>query len=220
MKTKFLIILPILFLALISLNFHCGDPVDAKPFDHTFEIPVDIYPLKKVYSLNDTIWLTTDVPTQYLFDTKTNSNVLADSGSISLWVGYNEFGTHITNPPNGFADVITAGGVNLDRINSQWGTTGTAESYGCGRPDYTCRIGFKPLQKGVYSIALPIDQYLESCPAKRVPYYASITYRFKNVDLGLDIFNSLSKNDKGGNDGINYFTTQVRNRTTFIFAVQ
>lgn len=220
MKTKFLIILPILLFALLSFNFRCVDEAVAKPFEHTFEIPVDIYPLKKVYSLTDTIWLTTDVPTQYLFDTKTNSNVLVDSGMISISAGYNEFGTYITNPPNGFADVITAGGVNLDRFNSQWGTTGYAESYGCGRPDYTCRIGFKPLQKGVYSLMLPTDQFLESCPAKRVPYYASITYRYKNVDLGLDVFNSLSKNDKGGNDGINFYNGKIRDRLVFVFSVQ
>jgi len=190
-----------------------------KPFDNSFEIPVDIYPLKKVYTLTDTIWIETDVPDKFLFDLKTNRNILVDSGKITFSATFNEFGTYITNPPNGLADVISLGGVNTNRNLSQWATRGFIENYGCGQLNYKCKIGFKPNYKGAYWLSLPKD-LLGSCVNKVIPYYATISFKFKNVDLNMDVFNSLSKNDKGGNDGIKFYTDKINNREGFVFMVE
>jgi hypothetical protein len=37
---------------------------------------------------------------------------------------------------------------------------------------------------------------------------------------GLDVFNTLSTNDKGGRDGIEFYTNKIINREVFIFRVQ
>src|SRR5215213_4843203 len=108
-------ILAILFISVITMNFRCDKDYASKPFEQTFEVPVDIYPLKKSYSLTDTIWIETDITGKSLFDTKTNQTILVDTGKIIFGSGFNQFGTYITNPPNGFCDVITANGVNTNR---------------------------------------------------------------------------------------------------------
>jgi hypothetical protein len=181
---------------------------------------VDISPLKKTYTLNDTIWIETDVPGKFLFDLNSNQNINADTGKIDFYASFNEFGTYVQNPPNGFCTVVTQAGVNADRQFSQWGTSIYVKDFGCGQPDYKIKIGLKPNVKGSFWLILGKDRLMGTCTNKVVPYYASISYKYKNVDLGLDVFNALSTNDKGGNDGIVYYTNQIRNREIFVFSVQ
>ena len=107
MTNKYSVIIIILFVSLLTMNFRCMKDVEPRPFEQAFLIPVDIYPLKKSYSLTDTIWIETDLTNKFLFDTKSNQNILVDSGQITFGAGFNEFGTYITNPPNGFCDIIT-----------------------------------------------------------------------------------------------------------------
>lgn len=57
------------------------------------------------------------------------------------------------------------------------------DGYGCGQPNYKCKIGFKPSQKGTYWLSLFEEQLMGSCSNKIVPYYALVSYKYKNVDL-------------------------------------
>jgi hypothetical protein len=212
-----LILVPI---SLSIMNFRCSKEIlEPEPPEQAFQIPVSIYPLKKSYSLTDTIWIETDSQTKLIFDTRSNQNILADTGKISFGAVFNRFGASITNPPNGFCDIISLNGVNINRQLSQWGTGFLFDGYGCGQSNYRCKIGFKPNQKGTYFLSLFEEQFMGSCNNKIVPYYALVSYKYKNVDLNLDIFNSLSNNDKGGSDGIKFYTDKINNREFCIFRV-
>ena len=130
---------PILILIIISvftMNFRCEKDIQGRPLDYTFLIPVDIYPLKKSYSVADTIWIETDITSKILFDSKINQNVLVDTGQITFAASFNEFGTNITNPPNGFCDVITINGTNNNRKLAHWATYGSIPNVGCGQLTY------------------------------------------------------------------------------------
>lgn len=219
MTKKHSILISFLLVSVVTMSFRCAKDVPA-PFTNTFEVPVDIFPLKKIYSLTDTIWLETDLPSKALYDININQNIIADTGQITLGAGFNEFGTYITNPSNGFCDVISPGGVNITRVLSAGGTGGSSGRYGCGQADYKTRVGFKPNYKGTYWLSLTKNLLFESCPNKIVPYYATISFKFKKVDLNMDVFNSLSKNDKGGNDGIKFYSDKINTREGFVFRVE
>ncbi|MEO6539489.1 MAG: hypothetical protein ABIN74_00805 [Ferruginibacter sp.] len=219
MHKRSVTILFIIFISLPALKFRCYKEPTPRPFDHNFEAAVDIFPVKKTYSLTDTIWIETDLPTKFLFDTKISQSILADTGNMSFGAGFNEFGTYITNPPNGFCDIITLNGVNINRVLSHWASSVTVNNFSCNRPDYKYRIGFKPNHKGTFHLSLPKDIFFESCPNKIVPYYALISFKYKNIDLGRDIFDALSKNDKGGNDGIKFYHQAIDERRFFVFKV-
>jgi hypothetical protein len=218
MHKKYITLLAVILLSLPALKFRCSKDIIPES-DHSFEAAVDIYPVKKTYSLTDTIWIETDLPSKFLYDTKISQAIVADTGNMSFGAGYNEFGTYITNPANGFCDVITANGVNTNRALSQWATTVTVNNFSCGRPDYKYRIGFKPNQRGTFHLTLPHDIFFESCPNKVVPYNATISFKYKNADLGQDIYDALSANDKGGNDGIIFYHQAISLRRTFVFKV-
>jgi hypothetical protein len=214
-----LILVSILFFSLLTLNFRCEkEPPVA--FEHTFEIPVDIYPLKKAYSLTDTIWLETVVTGKFLFDTKTQQSLLADSGSITFRATYFAFGSSIKNPGNGFCDVISSPGAIADRELSITTTVAAVNNYGCGQPSYKIKVGFKPNYRGTYSLSLLKYILLLNCPNRVLRYNATISYRYKNVDLNMDVFNSLSYTDKGRSDGNKFHTDGIKNREEFVFKVE
>jgi hypothetical protein len=218
MKKQITVTVIVLAIAVLTMNFHCyKDPV-ALPFDHQFAAAVDIYPLKKTYALTDTIWIETDLPTKFLNDIQSGQSINADTGKINFTGNFNEFGTGITNPANGFCDIITSNGVNINRDLSQWGTGGGLE-YGCGQSNYKCKIGFKPNYTGTYGLFLKQNDFLGSCPAKIKPFYATISYKYKNVDLNMDVFTSLPQNLKGSNNG-SFYINKINNREVFIFKVE
>lgn len=220
MNNKYTILL-LLLIAVLTMNFRCmREDIEQRPYEQSFQVPVDIYPLKKTYSLSDTIWIETDITGKSLFDTRSNQLILADTGQLHFEASFNRFVTDVTNPPNGFCDVITHRGVNTDRYLGYWSTGGFVNQYGCGLPTYKCRIGFKPLIRGTYYLILANNKLFESCTNKVRPYHAELSFRYKSPDLGLDVFNAMSKNDKGGNDGIRFYTEKINNREAFVFRVE
>ena len=206
-----------LFACLFSMGFQCRrEPVD---FSYAFRAEVDIYPLKKIYSLTDTIWIETDLPNKSLFDTKSNQNINADTGQVSLMVNYNEFASTLRNPSNGLCDVITINGANKDRYLFPGGVQAFI-TYGCSQPNYKTRIGFKPNYKGVFRIQFLKDQIFQNCSNKVIKYYATLSYRFKAVDLNLDILNALPEKDRDGAEGTKLYTEKINNREMFVFKVE
>lgn len=220
MNNKYTILL-LLLIAVLTMNFRCvREDIEQRPYEHSFRVPVDIFPQKKTYSLSDTIWIETDITDKSLFDTKSNQLILADTGQLYFEAAFNRFGTDVTNPPAGFCDVITTRGINTGRYLGFWGTNGFLDQYGCGLTTYKCRIGFKPLIRGAYFLMLTGNRPFESCTNKLRPYYAELSFRYKSSDLGVEIFNALPDNLKGGNDGIRFYTEKLNNREAFVFKVE
>lgn len=209
--------LTLLFTCIVCMGFRCEeDPIN---FNYNFQVQVDVFPLKKIYSLTDTIWIETDIPNKILFDNKSNQSINADTGQLALMINYNEFTSNTRNPSNGLCDVITANGVNTDR-NLFPGGVQTFIVYGCGQPNYKTRIGFKPNYKGVFRIQFLKDQVFQNCTNKIIKYYATMSYRFKAVDLNLDLLNALPEKDRDGNEGTQLYTQMISNREMFVFKVE
>jgi len=216
-KTWGLILLTI---ATLNIQFHCRYDGPVRPFDYTFEIPVDILPLKKVYTTNDTIWLQLDVTGKLLFDTKTSQAINADTTMIIVASTYAEFGTNTRNPQNGLAQVITEPGVIAERQTGFGYTSATVSNYGCGKPTFKIKIGFKPNYPGTFSLNLRKDLMLQGCMGKVIPVYSTYWYKFKQVDLNGEILNTLSGNDLGGNSNRSVLQESIAKREMFVFTVQ
>ena len=216
---KFVFALTFAIIIIMSMNFRCSKGyILPPPNDYEFIADVDIYPLKKTYSLSDTIWIETDLPSKDLFDNITGQNINADTCNIPFGATYNEFGMSVTNPSNGFCKIISSDAyVAVDR--APW-STGALIHYGCGQPSFKCRVGFKPLYPGAYYLALSSFGRLERCPSKVKPINAIIAYTYKNVDLNLDVYNSLPASIKGDSNSVASFTDQINNREIFVFTVQ
>ena len=220
MKRNTITLAVMLVVSVCSMNVDCNKRglTDFHPDDYKFEIPVKITELKKTYALADTIWIETNQTAKTLFDLKSNSLVTADTGFITFGGSFNEFGTTITNPPNGFCDVITPAGLNVGKDNGYWGT-GVRFEYGCGQPDYKVRLGFLPHYRGTFYLQLYEQDNLQACPEKHIRYYAQANYKYEALDLGLDIFNSLTDNQQGGKDGRDFYRKEIAAKEIFVFQV-
>lgn len=220
MRHNVIAMLALLGASMLIMGVDCyKKPYPVPPADYSFEIPVKIFPVKRTYALTDTIWIETDIPAKFLYDTKSAQTINADTGKVFFAASYNEFGTYIVNPANGFCDVITqATGVNQDRNLGTWGTGGSKVD-GCGQPDYRIRIGFKPNYRGAYGLYLLENLLLASCPSKIKPYNADVSFKYEAADLGFDIFNALSDKDKGGKSGVQILTDKINKKEVFVFLV-
>jgi hypothetical protein len=210
----------LLLAALFGMNFRCEKDALDRPFDHTFEIGVDIYPLKKSYRTTDTIWLETDVSGKSLFDTESRSLVVADTGSVDFSVSYYGFNTGLSDPPGSFADVIAFNQANTHRTTSPWNTVGAILDYGCGQPGYKLRVGFKPNHKGTYTLILPTPSIMGSCSNKVIPYHATLSYKYKASDLNMDVLTAFSKAQNLRNDQEQYYKNLMNNGRCFVFTVE
>jgi hypothetical protein len=221
MKRNTITLAVMLVVSICSMNVDCynrADSTDFHPIDYKFEIPVKITELKKTYALADTIWIETNQTAKTLYDVMSNSLVTADTGFITFGASFNEFGTAITNPPNGFCDVLSPAGLNVGKDNGYWGTSVRYE-YGCGQPDYKVRLGFLPHYRGTFYLSLLEQDYLQACPQKHIRYYAQMAYKYEAPDIGLDIFNSLPDNLQGGNGGRDFYRKGIADKEIFVFQV-
>lgn len=213
-------IMLLLLVAFFGMNFQCEKDDLLPPFDHTFEAGVDIYPLKKSYRTTDTIWLETDITGKSLFDTESGRVVLADTGSIDLFVSYYGFNTGLSDPSGSFADVIAFNQVNTHRSTSPWNTGGVIQDHGCGQTSYKLRLGFKPNHKGTYSLLLPMPQIMGSCSNKAIPYHSTITYKYKPSDLNMDVLMAFSQSQDWRNDQVKYYSGLMNEGKLFVFTVE
>ena len=220
--TRHLKAISLIAASVLASNFRCKQEVEPLLPEQVFEVPVKLYPARKTYSLADTIWLETDVPDKFLLDTKTGQKVKVDSAQLPLRATLNRFGTQITNPPGGFADVITTSGVNTNRELGHWATTGFLDAFGCGQLNYRARIGFRLTVQGTYAFALWTDQHelLGTCPGRVAPYYAFLNYRFQNADRNLDLLNSLTSINGISKESIAYYQKEVQQGRAFVVKVK
>ena len=200
-------------------NFRCQKD-EMRPFDQEFEIPLSISPLKKTYSITDTIWLEAEVTGKQLRDRKVNAEVLSDTGKLFFTASYYGFGTGLSKPAGGFCDVITSNGVNTNRRLEEWSSVASIDIDGCTQTSYRFKIGFKLNHKGTYSLLLPKDLLFFSCPNKLVPYHASSSYKFTASDLNADVFNELANKENFGKDAKNHYTEKLSNKELFVFRVE
>lgn len=217
---KLVTLAALVFISFFTMNFRCQKEQNIRPFDHHFETGVVIHPVKTTYSLADTIWLETDVSGKLLFDKVSNQLILADTGNISFQASFDGFGLQLSNPPNGFCEIIAPVGVNVTQTFSSWATQGMVKDYGCGQTSYRVRIGFKPNYNGTYGLLLPNDQLVGSCPGKIVLYHAALSYKFKDASLGLAVFNDLASQENLGSDAKKHFISMISERRAFVFKVE
>src|SRR5689334_5265649 len=110
-----------MFIVLVCMGTQCEK--DAIEHTYNFVEKVDLYPAQKSYKVGDTIWLEYRNAAKMLFDTKTKQNILADSVSIGFQISFNSrMYKSPVNPLDGFCDIISANGVNVNRHLGVYGT--------------------------------------------------------------------------------------------------
>lgn len=203
---KNLMILVISLFGLISLNFRCGreyppPETDKKPI-HYFEMPLGFYPVKKNYSIGDTIWIEANVSDKMLMDMSKLARASIDSTKFNVPITYHVVNKQVLVPAGGFCEFInpdqlklsTSDGYYDSKYNVYWNyNTAAIVNFGCGISTLKFKIGLKLKAKGDFYVGLA-QSGLTACEQKITPIAQSlVSFKFDVTDVNLDVYNEMPK---------------------------
>lgn len=89
MKLSFTDILVVASMTLMTMGFQCekGDYVESK-IDYQFSEKLILAPYKKVYAINDTIWVQFQTTNKSLFDKSSSSRIATDTTFLNITFNY------------------------------------------------------------------------------------------------------------------------------------
>jgi hypothetical protein len=191
-----------------------------EPPKYDFRELVSLSPAKKIYSVNDTIFLTFKTNTKTLFDTMSNqrlqSTVIKFIFGATLLPKYST----PTNPSGGFCNFIIPSGVSANYNFSQSGTSAYFQ-VGCDNSSgYDVRIGIILKYQGIYVLDLPDKILLEPCSGQTNPYLSSgLQFTYNLLDCNKDIYLSIPTADRK-EFPVGYTEKQIDLKVSYAFKVQ
>lgn len=186
-----------LILAVVScltMSVQCEDGYVEPAYKYIIQETLSLTPYKKTYTIGDTIWVETNIPTgKYLYDSKTFQRVLIDSVSLPLNLSYYNLYKNPTVVIGGFVKAVYVDPV--ERRNQ-----GLSFSYGCKQPNYNFKIGLVLLTPGIYSLNIHDQNTFSSCITNPTASYSRIFYKFDVADTNKDVFLSIPAISRGGHN--------------------
>ena len=231
MKSNGLLI-TILFFAVLSYNFQCGkeDPIPGSTREVTnLEMALDIYPVKKKYTLGDTIWIEANQPDKKLTDLKSDTQIPIEAAQFNIPFMFHVLNKQVLVPGGGFCqfigpetlEIVTSNGYFDSRYNVYWNyNTGTIQKFGCDRGEYKFKIGIKLKAKGIFYIGLGASR-IENCGLNNENLYQDtyLSFRFNEQDVNTDIYNESPKLPETDPYRIGFDTNLLRDKRAFVVQV-
>jgi len=176
---------------------------------------LSLTPYKKIYSINDTIWVQFQTASKSLYDKLSNSQIPMDTTSLLVYLYYTKryiIGTQ----PEFFCEV------SIDRsLNPSFYTLYTWYNVvnlktSCNN-QFFFKVGFIPKKTGIYSLNPGL--IAEACPNKVIRDYYTSSFVFDLADCNKDIWLSIPPPARGESDPGN--TERVIDRKEiFVFKVE
>jgi len=210
--------LPFLFLAFsfLAMGFQCYRDFPITPYTYQFAEKMMLYPYKKQYSINDTIWIEYKTADKSMYDKLSRSRINTDTTSLAQYFYY-----HKRYPSSSLGDIfcstVVASGSNPVFDTPIWYNTLKVES-GCSSSFYFLKVGFVPKTTGIYSIELPSNLGLTNCPTRISHIYCSYGFTFDLADCNKDVYLSIPPQSRGGEQG--FVDVRIDNKEYFVFKVE
>lgn len=185
-----------------------------------FQEKVDLFPERKTYKTGDTIWVEYINPDQKLYDKASGQRIAIDTVSVDFEIGITPwYYNPVTDPPDGFCEFIIPAGIQSSRTLGPYGTSLFAW-LGCGTNSYNIKIGLVLKYKGIYSLGLPDERYVNRCASRITDFPSSVIgYRFNMTDGNKDIYLSIPSFARG--ESIKGYTeNRIADKQTFFFQVE
>lgn len=172
----------------VSTGFQCERDFEPVKISHEFAEKLALFPYKKTYSLNDTIWVQFSSTNKRLFDKITNSRISADTMYLHSRFEYAKLFPNDTTPVN-CKPIINTGSFagftsSHNGIDYVWVQTN------CTNNQFAIKLGFVPLQKGTFLISP--SGMMQNCPGKQKYLATTFAWTFDLADCNKDIVQQLS----------------------------
>ena len=205
----------IIIIANILMGMQCGkDHISPDP-TYEYSEKLSLTPYKKVYSINDTIWVQFQTNNKSLYDKLSNSRISTDSMYLS-----GDFYYHRRYPNDNVQEFFC--NVNIDNsFNPEFTTMYTIYNVlnfktNCDSNRYFFKVGFIPKKIGIYSIEPNLQ--VVPCPNKVNGIYSTLKFIFDLADCNKDVWLSIPSASRGGELGST--DVSIDKKEMFVFKVE
>ncbi|OGX81567.1 hypothetical protein BEN47_19195 [Hymenobacter lapidarius] len=213
---KSVVLLVVASLAFSTIGFQCEKEYPKPEPVYSFTEKLTLTPYKKVYAVNDTIWIQFQTTDRKLFDRLSGTHVATDTTTLAPTFYYRQ--RHpVETARRTLVEVKASGvaGLALDYFRPY--ILETKFRIECGVGTYFFKVGFVPKTIGIYSIEP--HGYVGLCPNKRKQLPTTFNWTFELADCNKDIFQSIpAASILGREDG--YTDAHVDRKEIFVFKVE
>jgi hypothetical protein len=178
----------LIFLAMLSMATQCDKYAGLEVPNHFFIEKVKLSPQRKIYSVNDTIWLDFTTSSKTLFDSITNQRLSSSAIMFQFGVGVlAKYEYQATS--SGFCEFLAQPGV-IPSTRTFSEATVTSFEVGCDNASsYNVRLGIVIKVKGYYVLDMSTATQTQPCPGQTDPYSSSyLRFTFDVSDSNKDIY--------------------------------
>jgi len=218
MRISYLYILVITIGSILISGFQCYRNYPIYKPTYEFTEKVSLTPYKKIYAINDTLWLQFQTSDKTLYDKLSNSRIATDTTFIPFRFQYHKrFPTNSSLPGDIFCSYVVSAGVNPGFEAPIWYNTILIETE-CISTSYFVKIGFVPKATGIYSIELPRNGDMRNCPGKLSFINAAYAFTFDLSDCNKDIYLLIPPQSRSGEQG--FVDVSIDKKEIFVFKVE
>jgi hypothetical protein len=199
----------------LTMGMQCFKDFPIAPPTYEFAEKMSLYPYKKKYTINDTIWVEFRTTDKSLYDKLSRRRINTDTTSFTQFFYY-----HKRFPSSSLGDIfcstVIQGGVNPVFETPIWYNTLRLESE-CSSGHYFFKVGFIPKTTGIYSIELPGNLGLRTCPGRLSSINCIYGFTFNLADCNKDVYLSIPPQSRSGEQG--FIDVKIDKKEIFVFEV-
>jgi hypothetical protein len=215
MKRHHFLIFFLIIGANIIMGTQCGkDHVTPDP-TYKFLEKLTLSPYKKIYSINDTIWVQFQTADKSLYDQLSNTRISTDT--TFLRGGFYYYRRYpVKNVQEFFCDVDIDNSLNPEFTTLYTWYNVLNFATDCNSSRFFFKIGFIPKMIGVYSIEPNLTAV--DCANKVNRNYTTTNFIFDLADCNKDVWLSIPPGSRGGEDG--FTDVRIDKKEIFVFRVE
>ncbi len=218
MTKTYLLIFTLAGIALITMGVQCRKEYHATPMVipvYSYAEKVTLTPFKKVYALNDTIWVQFQTTDKTLYDELSGSNLSTDTTFLTV-----DFDLIREYPAEfnleDYAEVTVENGLEVSFGPIVAPRDVLTFRTDCGNGPYFFKAGFVLKKTGVF--ALDPLAMVTPCPDKKIVLPSTFSFTFDLPDCNSDIWQSIEDKSVNGRDS--YIGVGIDRKQIFAFKVE
>ncbi len=203
--------------AFMTMGMQCGKESQTiiPILVHQYEAKLTLTPFKKVYAINDTIWIQFKTADKTLFDKLSGYNISTDTTFLKV------FFTLIKQFPfdrniDTYASAVVENGLDINFVPVIPTRNDLTFNTYCNNDPYFFKVGIVLLKTGVYS--LQPGAQVSSCPDKKTNFPSSFSYTYDLPDCNYDVWKSIAAQSANGKDS--YINSGIEGKQIFAIRVE
>ena len=218
MKKSHLYILIVSGFSMLIMGFQCYKAYPIYKPTYEFAEKISLAPYKKVYAINDTIWLQFQTNDKTLYDKLSNSRIATDTTFLPISFQYHKrFPINSSLPGDVLCSYKVLSGVNSVFETPIWYNTVRIETE-CISTSYLVKIGFIPKAIGIYSLELPRNGVIRNCSGKLSSINAIYAFTFDLAGCNKDVYLLIPPQSRSGEQG--FVDVSIDKKEIFVFKVE